>query len=157
MKDYGKKFEVDFNASCEKAEKLSYRIKTRQTRYVGDNEIADFILYDYPIIHFLELKSTKEKRLPFSMIRPNQLIGLYDVIKFKGVRAGVVVQFREPEYSHYYIPIQVIEEAIKDGKKSLSIKHIQEDERNIYIPHTQKRVSVSLDIIQLLNKLGGIE
>lgn len=156
MKDFGKKFEVDFNNSCERVGKLSYRIKTRQTKFVGDNEIADFILYDYPLIYFLELKSTKEKRLPFSMIRANQLVGLRDIIRFKGVGAGVVVQFREPTYSHYYVPITVIEEAIIDGKKSLSIKHMQEDDRIIYIPHTQKRVTVELDIETLLNKLGGI-
>lgn len=157
MKEFGKKFEQDLGKSCELAGIFSYRIKTRHTQYRGDNEIADYLVYVSPNLFVLELKSTKEKRLPFDMIRLNQITGLIDVAKFGGVYAGILVQFREPEYSHWYIPIEVIEEYIKGDRKSIPIKECQDDPRIIEIPFTKKRVSVLLDVRGFVDKItkGG--
>lgn len=154
MSDFGAKFEKDFKASAEDQNLFVYRIKTRSTAYMGDNEIGDFFLYRKPTLIALELKSTKEKRLPFAMIRPNQLKGLF-AASWLGVEAGILVQLREPEYSHWYVPIGVIYKAIEDGAKSLPLKTLQEDPRILPVKFTKKRVSVKLDVADLISAIEG--
>lgn len=158
MKEYGKKFELDFFKSITSPTTFAYRIKTRKSQYKGDSEIADFFVYRYPSLFVFELKSTKEKRLDFTMIRANQVIGLDEVSKVNGVHAGVILQLREPTYSHWFIPIEVIREYIENEAKSIPLKALNEDPRIVEITFTKKRVSVTLDVDKLLNDIeGGIQ
>ena len=150
--DWGKKFETDFKKSFDGTDIFVYRIKTRVTQYKGDSEIADFLVYKLPILYVLELKSTKEKRLPFDMIRANQILGLLEASKIYGIEAGVLVQFRDP-YSHWYVPISVIHDYAMSGAKSISIKDMPNINGVIEVPFTQKRVSVKLDVEVLLKKI----
>lgn len=147
----GKKFEVDFKKSI-KDDVFVHRLKTRQTEYRGDNEIADYLLFRLPNLFVFELKTTKEKRLPFDMIRPNQIIGIRTALLTRGVLGGFVVQFREP-YSHWFVPVRVIDEYIECGKKSIPIKDFIDRSDIIEIPFTQKRVSCTLDVNHLLDTL----
>lgn len=147
----GKKFETDFKKSVP-IDVFAYRIKTRTTAYKGDNEVADFLVFDGESLFLFELKTTKEKRLPFVMIRPNQLIGIRDALKFKGVYGGIVLQFREP-YSHWFVPIHVIEEYIERGAKSIPIADCIERDDIIAIPFTKKKVTCVLDVLHLLEKI----
>ena len=145
----GKKFETDFKNSVPD-NVFCHRLKTRNTTYKGDNEIADFLLYKAPNLFVFELKTTKEKRLPFDMIRANQIIGIDEATtKYVGVYGGIIVQFREP-YSHWYVPIEVIKEQIEAGAKSIPLAKFSQIDGIISIPFTQKRVSVKLDISMLL-------
>lgn len=153
MTEYGKKFELDFKNSCDSINTFAYRIKTRHTQYKGDSEIADFIVYRMPHLFIFELKSTKEKRLPFDMIRANQISGLRDVSEKYGINAGIIVQFRDP-YSHWYIPISIIIEYITKGAKSIPLKDVQELDDAVEIKFTQKRVTVKLDVEDLLSNIA---
>lgn len=153
MKDYGKKFEKDFKDSMP-SEVWYYRIKTRTTSYKGDSEIADSICFRKPNLFIFELKSTKEKRLPFSMIRPNQIQGISRAVQNYDVYGGILVQLREPYY-HFYVPIEVLVEYIENGHKSIKLKDIETDSRIIEVPFTVKRVTCQLDVHHLLDKILG--
>lgn len=105
-----------------KREGLHYRrIKTRNSGFKGDDEIADFYVYLHPSLIYLESKSMKGKVLPFSSIRTNQAIGLHEASKTEGVGAGFIVEYREVGQV-LYIPIYVIDEQLKKGIKSISYK-----------------------------------
>jgi len=149
---FGQKFEKDFKQSVG-SDMFVLRLKTRMTSYKGDNEIADFLVFSHPNLYVLELKSTKEKRLPFDMIRANQIIGIRKSVVHLGVYGGILVQFREPTYSHYYVPIEVLVEYMEEGKKSIPIADMQSNPRIIEVPFTQKRVSCKLDVQALLERI----
>ena len=156
MREPGKKFELDFANSIKPLEDIfGYRIKTRATRYKGDSEIGDFFVFRTPSLFVLELKSTKEKRLPFDMIRLSQIEGLMGAIKTKGVYGGVLLQMREPEYLHFYIPIDVIYDYIEKGAKSIPLVDLKSHPMIINVAFTKKRVSVSLDVRTLLSAIEG--
>lgn len=153
--NFGQKFEKDFKASVPEHMML-IRLKTRMSAYKGDNEMADFIVFSSPSLYVLELKSTQEKRLPFDMIRANQIIGIQKSVEKYGVYGGILVQFREPSYSHFYVPITVLVEYIDAGKKSIPIADMHSDNRIIEVPFTQKRVSCKLDIETLLQRIKEV-
>jgi penicillin-binding protein-related factor A (putative recombinase) len=153
MKDYGKKFEKDFKDSMPQGT-WHYRIKTRTTSYKGDSEIADSICFRKPNLFIFELKSTKEKRLPFNMLRPNQIYGIQQAVENYDVYGGILVQLREPYY-HFYVPIEVLVEYINNGRKSIKLKDVEDDARIIVVPFTVKRVTCQLDINYLLDKISG--
>lgn len=151
MKDPGKKFETDFKNSMP-SDAFCIRLKTRMTQYKGDGEIADYIVYRRPDLFVFELKSTKEKRLPFVMIRPNQIIGIRQAVRDYGIAGGFVVQFREP-YSHWFVPISVLDEYISAGKKSIPIADMKSRKEIIEIPFTIKRITCILNVKDLLDKI----
>lgn len=147
----GKKFETDFKNSIPDGV-FVHRLKTRQTQFKGDNEIADFLVYKEPRLHVFELKTTKEKRLPFDMLRPNQIVGIRKALTTPGVLGGFVIQFRDP-YSHWLVPVSVIDDYIERGKKSIPIKEFYEHPDIIEIPFTKKRVTCILDMMSIIDPL----
>lgn len=151
MSEPGKKFELDFKNSAPDTV-FVYRLKTRITPYKGDTEIADYLVYQRPELFVFELKSTKEQRLPFSMLRTNQVLGIREAVYKHGIAGGFVVQLRDP-YSHWYIPIQVFDKYVERGKKSILLSDMQNDNDIIEIKFTMKRVTCKLDVQDLLNKI----
>lgn len=152
---YGKKFEEDLKKSLP-SDAFVHRIKTRNSQYKGDNEIADFLVYRYPHLFIFEAKTTEEKRLPFDMLRPNQIIGIRESLQFKGVRGGFVVQFRDP-YSHWFIPSTVIDEYLVKGAKSIPIRDCYERDDIIEIAFSQARKTCHLNMQELLDRLAQEE
>jgi len=148
----GQKFEKDFKDSVS-GDMLCVRLKTRMTVYKGDNEIADYLVYRHPSIFVFELKTTKEKRLPFDMIRSNQILGIQKAVKHFGVYGGILVQFREPTYSHFYVPIEVLVEYIERGSKSIPISDMHTHPKIIQVEFTQKRVTCKLNVDGLLKAI----
>lgn len=108
------------------------RIKTRNSGFKGDNEIADFYVYSYPNLIYLEAKSVKGRVLPFSSIRVNQAVGLYNASQTPGVKAGFIVEFREANIL-LYIPINVIDNQLAQGIKSISLIDALESPEVIWI------------------------
>lgn len=108
----GKQFEQDFKNSIPK-HYWSYRFKDgtanwdngdkSNTRFQHKN-ICDTLIFVIQTLFLLELKSTKSKSLPFSMIRDNQIKELDEASKFKGIVAGLVVNFRSVNET-YFLPI----------------------------------------------------
>lgn len=95
------------------------RIKTRITPYKGDNEIADFYSYYRGNLFYLEVKSTKGERFPFSMIQPNQLVGLYEASQFDGVHGLLIVGIKTNK-EVYLVEIDTINDFLKKGKVSMN-------------------------------------
>jgi penicillin-binding protein-related factor A (putative recombinase) len=154
MTDPGKKFETDFRKSAPK-DALVIRLKNRMSQYRGDGEIADFLVYSHPNLFVFELKSTKEKRLPFAMIRLNQIMGIEDAVTYEGVYGGIIVQFRDP-HSHWYVPIKVLKEYIEAGKKSIPLAEMESNKEIIPIQFTIKRVSCILNVEDLLKTIKEV-
>jgi penicillin-binding protein-related factor A (putative recombinase) len=147
----GKKFEDDFKHSLPEGV-FCHRLKTQTSGHRGVNEIADFLVFEKPHLFVFELKTTQEKRLPFMMIRANQLVGIKEAVQHKGVVGGFVIQFRDP-YSHWFVPIHVVEEYIKKGAKSIPLADFEKREDIIEIQHRLKRVTCVLRLRELLDKI----
>lgn len=108
----GKQFELDFKNSIPESV-WYYRFKDgtsnwdnsdkSNTRFQHKN-ISDCELYEFPYLFLLELKSTKEKRIPFTMVRDNQMKELSEASVKRGIIAGFIVNFREFEET-YFMPI----------------------------------------------------
>lgn len=120
-KNQGKKFEEDFKNSVP-ADVYIYKLKdaggwsnATNTRFTINN-ICDYIMYSMPTLYLLELKSFKGKSLPYSNIKNNQIKGLIDAAQTKGIKAGIVANFRELEKT-YYIDIKELQEFYKESDR----------------------------------------
>ena len=92
----GKIFEKDFSSSCP-SDMFIYRVP--DIRY-GVKSICDFLLYSYPRLFLLELKSTQEKTFPIKNIAPHQLDNMTKFNKSHMV-AGFIINFRHHELTYF--------------------------------------------------------
>lgn len=86
----GKGFERDFKSSCPK-DVLILRLK--DGKGLGKNP-CDFILYYYPHMYMLELKTVQGKSLPLANIKEHQLATMDKVWEIDGIVGGFVINFR---------------------------------------------------------------
>ena len=112
----GKKFERNFKSSAVNQEVLIVRLNDtdlsfmKSSKYIGSRFTAenpcDFIVYDYPNIFFLELKSTEYnaisiQRLPTDpkdkMIKAHQIQNLIDSNMHDNVEGVFILNFRVEE------------------------------------------------------------
>lgn len=143
----GKRLEDDFMKSFS-GKVFIHRLKTRSSGYANDNEIADFMIYYKDNLFIFETKATKEKRLPFAMIRVNQATGIYNAIKYEGVIGGILVRLYTTGH-HFFVPIYVIEEYLQGGKKSIPLADMIERTDIVELNPKRKRVSYEFDITML--------
>ena len=54
---------------------------------VGSWNIADFIVYKYPTMYFIELKTCQGASLPRQNISDHQLSGMFQAVSKKGIKA----------------------------------------------------------------------
>lgn len=123
----GQDFEAKVEEALSKSQFHWKRIKTRNSGYKGDNEIADYYLYARDRLIYIEAKTVKEKSFPFSIIQPNQLVGLYKASQFKGVHGVFLVEFRDTR-NVYVVPISAVKEQLENKKKSFSEKDLAKRE-----------------------------
>lgn len=133
-KNEGKVFEKSFKDSVVKS-LWFYRFKDGTANFDGQkNEnvrfqaknIADCQIYSYPYLFVLELKSTMQKSLAFSMVRDNQVKEMTLADNHKGLNVGFVVNFRAVNET-YYIPILMYNEIeAKAEAKSIPIAIFRE-------------------------------
>lgn len=116
----GKAFETDFYNSCPDNMLL---VRLKDGKGYGKNP-ADYILLTRFAGYLLELKTTKEKRLPRANIRDHQLQILSEASK-QGLMAFFIINFREYEET-YYVAGDVLQNAF-EGKKSLPISWFREN------------------------------
>ena len=139
MKNAGKVFEADFKKSvpfyC-----FCYRLKdtaqsynnSERTKFTWDNP-CDFFIYDVTthLFYALELKSTKFKSMAFGteedkdkFIKYHQLCSLREMSQYDGIRAGLILNFRDEETKTertYFMPIGRFDNMVKAiGKKSFN-------------------------------------
>ena len=128
----GKRFEEDFQNSIPE-DIFYYRLRDaggwkrgKDTRFTPSN-ICDLIIYKEPNLFLLELKSTKGKSLPFSRVRDNQIKGLLNANTHRGLKTGLVLNFRELSKT-YYLDIQKAKEYKEMGlRKSFPVDWISEN------------------------------
>jgi len=110
---------------------------------------CDFILYKYPYIYLLELKSHKGKSIPFSAIQPNQVEPLYKYSKIDGVMSGFVFNFRDMNETYFVDAVSVYQFYNDGERKSFSLGWARE--KGILIPQELKRTRFKYDLGRLLN------
>ena len=128
----GKIFEKDFSSSCP-SDMFIYRVP--DIRY-GVKSICDFLLYSYPRLFLLELKSTQEKTFPIKNIAPHQLENMSKFTKNNMV-AGFIINFRHHDMT-YFIRGDVLQYIItQQNLTRLSIELLEE--HGVLIPQEKKR------------------
>lgn len=113
---------------------------------------CDFYCYVYPHFYYIESKSTKGNTFNVKFPQYERLL-----IRSgrKGVRTGVLLWWIDHQRVAY-VPIKTFEKLIKDGKKSVNIKMLEDDKyRIIEIPSVTKRVLPTCDYSILLDLQEG--
>lgn len=124
----GKDFELNFRQQMESSGFDVNRVADNTAGYMGGRNICDFIIYHYPHIYYLELKSTKGNTLPFSNITDNQFAGLIEKEKFKGVGAGIIVWFIEKDKT-FFVSADLLSMLRNMGNRSLHINDLTDRAR----------------------------
>lgn len=148
----GKQFEQKFREDFLKIPGVSLdRLYDQVSGMYGVRNICDFIVYHYPNIFYLELKSHIGNTFPLSNL--SQFDKLLTKTGIGGVRVGVIIWFIDHD-KIYYVPISTIKKMKDDGKKSVNIKDI-DTYRIIDIPSNKKRVFLDSDYSVLFNLQEG--
>lgn len=119
VRNRGKQFEAIIRKSFEKIKDVSIvRLPDQMGGYLGAKNICDFIVYKYPHEYYIECKTVKGNRLPYSNISEAQWQGLLEKSKIKGVYAGVLCWWIDKDVT-MYIPIQELQINKELGYKSV--------------------------------------
>ena len=115
----------------------------------GVRNISDFIGYKFPFHFYLETKSHKGKSFPLKNI--TQLEKLERKVGIHGVRSGVILWLIDCD-KVVYIPIKTVRQLINEGKKSFSVKMIDDPQYRVFdIPSTKRRIFMDSDYSVLMN------
>lgn len=164
MPNAGKVFENEIKNSIPDGV-MYYRIKdpaqgfggSSTTRFSLHNQ-CDALLYKYPRLIALELKSTQSTSIPFSFtdnkksIKKCQIYGLCDFSLYKGITAGFLMNFRKTEKTYYLDIDGFLRFMIDTSKSSINEKDIIEY-GGIIIPSQKKRTRSVYDIGILFNEM----
>lgn len=149
----GKGFEKEIREAFEREGNISVdRLKDTQARFKDNDNVADFIIYQYPYEIYIECKSRRGNTLNFKNdIRPNQWEGLQMKSTIKGVSAGIIVWFIDHEMTAY-IGIDELLRLRAKGYKSLNIKDLQNKEIEfVEIEGVKKQVYYKYNLKSLLD------
>ena len=129
-KTVGRNFEQDFYNSCPDNMLL---IRLKDGKGYGKNP-CDYVLLSKIAGYMIELKTTKEKRLPKANIRDHQLAILSEASKL-GLHAYFIINFRSFDET-YIIAGDELEKAF-EGVKSIPIQWFRDNCKRI--KQTKKR------------------
>lgn len=148
----GKDFEADIKNSIKKVNNNEIECcRLYDVTYGKKNvaNIADFILYSYPLFIYLECKATQGKRFDFSRLTNTQLKGLIDKEgKIKGVHCGVIVMFYEYDQC-YFLPIEFIKMKLDDGKHSVNLTELETSWSIYKVSTVKKRTRYLINLYNL--------
>jgi penicillin-binding protein-related factor A (putative recombinase) len=123
-------------------------VKDDMLGFKNARNYCDFFAYSSPHLYLFELKSTKQKSLPFGNISQFQIDSLYHYSKYQGIKAGFVINFYSIDYQTYFLPA---EKAYffyhSDGRKSFPIAWVKEN--GILLPATLIRTRYRFDLSPL--------
>ena len=152
----GKKFETQFKRDFLRIPDISIdRLYDTMNVYKSISQVCDYIVYHYPNIFYLEVKTHKGNTFPFANL--TQYDKLIEKSGIKGVRSGVVLWLYEHD-AIMYVPVCEIKKMKKDGLKSINIKMYNDDNckyKIIKIPSEKKRVYFESDYSVLFNLEEG--
>jgi len=122
----GKQFEDKIRSALEKVPDISVdRLPDPAAGYAGIRNICDFIVYRYPFVHYFECKTTHEGTLNWSAFTDDQWTGLQEKDVYPGTIAGAIVWFVKKDRT-VFVPIHEMCRLYREGKKSLSLREIDE-------------------------------
>ncbi len=140
--NYGKDFEKRIEEAARKVENVDIqRLYDTTSGYVGVHQPADYIMYKYPYVYYLECKCTWENTLHKDYI--TQLPDLYEKSKTKGVVAGVFIWFIKHDVT-VFITAESLVEHFKTHK-SVNVKDVKDDPCLI-VPGKKKRIFFDYDL-----------
>ena len=142
----GKAFETHFYADWKKSfpNTFIYRLHDQVTGYkVTSQNPCDFIAYNNNQLWLLETKSHNGLSIPFTAIPQYERLLAYK--NMPGVNPLIIIWFKEKDRV-LAVPIIEAEKMVKDGKKSISLKMLDDQSYNIIeIPSVKKRVFLDSD------------
>lgn len=168
----GKNFERQFKLSCDQQDLLIVRLNDSDlsfnpltknfTRFTAKNP-CDYILFSYPNIFFMELKSTEYNSISIQenieeekMIKLHQINSLTNLSLHEGVFAGFVLNFREKENLEedtYFLSIQNFLK-FKEATQKKSINKLDVVQYGgVKINQTLKRTQYIYHVDELLKKI----
>ncbi|GAE37597.1 Holliday junction resolvase RecU [Halalkalibacter akibai] len=149
--NHGKVFEKEFFNSSP-SDIFVQRLKDDTMKFKNVQNCCDFIAYSYPNIFLFELKTTKQKSLPFSNISQYQIDTLNTHSKLSGVITGFVINFRSPNYQTHFVPADKIYDFYYNnsgGRKSFPLEWVQDN--GILLPATLIRTRYKFDLSPILS------
>jgi penicillin-binding protein-related factor A (putative recombinase) len=125
------------------------RVKDDTLRFKNVQNFCDFIFYSIPHLFLFELKSTKQKSLPFSNISKKQIDTLFQYSNQPGIIAGFVINFRSHKYQTFFINAEKVHYYYYHAKrKSFPIEWVQHN--GINLPATLIRTRYRFDLSPFL-------
>lgn len=150
----GKKFEEVIRKSFLKVPNVSVdRLHDQTTGYVGSKNVCDFIVYQSPLLYYIECKTVHGDRLPFSNITQNQWDGLMDKSKIQGVNAGIMCWWVDHDVTAW------LSMRFLNWWKNNSHKSVRYDNKNIgdfdsmFITGKKKRIFYDYDMKDFLDTM----
>lgn len=150
----GKQFEEKFKNDWSKTfpESFIYRLPDQMSGYKNQSKnICDFFCFHVNTLYLIECKSHSGASIPIENITQHEK--MRKKIGIRGVRTGVILWLYDKD-KVLYIPSATVEQLIKEGQKSIGIRHLN-DYNIITIPSTKKRVFMDSDYSILLNLKEG--
>ena len=142
----GHAFENKIQHNAKAQHVFCHRIKTRMSGFANDNEPGDFIIAGKGVTLLVEAKSTQENSFPFSLIRPNQYVGMIAASSYDTVYGGLLIEMRKHNQI-FYLPVEEFQEHMKAGKKSLDLTNLKE--------YAIVKRGGMIDLNQLLESIEG--
>lgn len=145
---YGKSFELKVREDLSKIDGISVdRLYDQTGKYYGVRNISDLIVYKFPFMVFMEVKSHKGNTFPLENL--TQYERLITKKGIKGIKAGAVIWFVEKD-AVLWVPIESFEQMKVDGLKSVNVLTTDREKYNIFtIPSIKKRVFMDSDYSKL--------
>lgn len=140
----GKQFEDVFRKDWKQSFPNTFllRLPDQTSGFYGSRNLCDFIAYFDGILFLIECKSHSGASIPFSDISQYKILSSF--VGFKGIRVGVVVWLYDKDMV-LYVPVQTIVQMVKDGKKSVGVKSLQEGYNIKIVPSTKMKVFMKSD------------
>lgn len=151
----GHQFQEDLKNSSNSVNIILERIHDHTHGFKSLANFADFYLYRYPTLVYLELKSTKGKYFQVlgenAHFTPTQFEGLLEHQMTKGCQCGFLVEFQN-YHSHFYLPIGYINELRHQlaDKKRKSIK-VEDIPKKYLVESTLKRTRYNLNLENIIS------
>jgi penicillin-binding protein-related factor A (putative recombinase) len=148
MSNFGKEFELAVETSCKEQNIFYFRVRDVNPMAIKPNfklpqNKYDSLLYYKDHLFPIEMKSTKGKSFSFSesIIKQHQIDNLVDAVKYDGVIAGFLFNFRESENQTYFVHINDF----------MKYKHIAENQ----LEHTyQNKINKSSIPLAICKEIG---
>lgn len=149
--NYGKQFEMQFRKDASQIGNIFvYRVPDQLSGYSYNSaNPCDYIVYKYPKLFLVELKSIKGNTFNFAGLR--QAAKLSDIKPTEGLNKIVIIWFRDHQKILCF-DFETIQKMKDDGLKSININKLKDQGYNyIEIPTVKKRIFLTADYSVIFN------